>query len=501
MDHFIGIDIGTSSVKSLIMAEDGRIVGTAQVKYDVMRPLPGYAEQDIDVLWEAARDTLRQLARRYPDEIRSVTGIGYSGQMHGLVLVDRDGRPLRKAIIWEDQRSVREIDEIYAAVPRDEFCRVTMNTLSTGFLISSLLWVRNNEPELFERAASLIMIKDYIRMKMVGGLACDTSDASSAIIFDVAKRTWAWDLIDRLSLPRVIFPECREAYEIAGTVRDDVADELGLPRGVTAVYGGGDTLMHEVGTAMISEEAPWIVNIGTSCQVSCAVKTPRCDPLFRTNTFCHVHEDLWMLMSANLCGGAAMKWLSEMIFEGYTYEELNECAESVPAGSEGLLFLPYLNGGRSPDNDPKARAMYLGLTLSHGRRHMIRATMEGVIFSLKSSYSLLREITGKEPEYMIASGGGARGGVFLQMQADAFNKPIHTTVEAEQSCIGAAITAAVGMGRYDSYESACRELIRFKPDVVVPIPENVETYDRLFEVYKRLYPQNRELFERLSSLR
>lgn len=494
MDCFIGIDVGTSSVKSLVMQADGKILGVAQRKYDVLRPLLGYAEQDIDVLWQAAKETIQELSGRYPEVMRSVKAVGYSGQMHGLVMVDKAGKPLRNAIIWEDQRSVNQLPEIHQRIPAPEFNAITLSTLSTGYLISSLVWVRDQEPEIFDRMDKLMLPKDYVRYKMCGEIASDMSDASSAVIFDTANRTWAWSIIDRLSLPRSAFPECHESYEIAGCITAEAAAQTGLAEGTPVVYGGGDTLMHEVGTCMIDETRPWVANIGTSCQVTCAMNQPRFDPEFRTNTFCHVKEDLWMLMSANLCGGAAMKWMSEIILPGTSFEDMNQLAAQAPVGSDGMIFLPYLNGGRSPDNDPRAKGMFMGLTLKHTRAHLVRSTMEGVVYSLKNSYETLKSIMHSTPDRMIASGGGARGQLLLQMQADAFNKPIYTTVEAEQSCIGAALTAGVGVGAYASYGEACDRVIRFNDKVVEPIAENVQRYEEYFGIYKRLYQQNKGLF-------
>lgn len=494
MDCFIGIDVGTSSVKSIIMRADGKILGVAQEKYDVLRPLPGYAEQVIEELWQATCATLKALSGQYPEVMHAVKCVGYSGQMHGLVMLDRNNRPLRNAIIWEDQRSVQQIGEILNKVPGDEFNAITLNTLSTGYLISSLIWVRDQEPRIFERVHKLMLPKDYIRFKMCGEIGSDMSDASSAVIFDTANRNWAWSIIDRLSLPRDIFPECHEAYECAGRITAEAAALTGLVAGTPVVYGGGDTLMHEVGTCMIDETRPWVANIGTSCQVTCAMNQPKHDKAYRTNTFCHVKEDLWMLMSVNLSGGAAMKWLGDMVFQGLSFAEMNEMAATVSVGSDGLIFLPYLTGGRSPDNDPRARGMFMGLNLSHTKAHFVRSTMEGVVYSLKNSFETLESIVHKTPDRVIASGGGARGQLFLQMEADAFNRPIYTTVEAEQSCVGAAITAGVGVGYYASYGEACDAVVRFHDTVIEPIAENVRRYEEYFAIYKELYGRNREVF-------
>lgn len=497
MSNFIGIDVGTSSTKSMLMRADGTIVGSAQQKYDVLMPRVGYNEQDIDCLWDAVCSTLRELSQNYPAEIANVKGIGYSGQMHGLVMLDENGKPIRNCIIWSDQRSVREIDVIHAAIPPAEFNQVTLNQLSTGYMVSSLIWVKNNEPDHFSRMRSLMLPKDYIRLRMTGETGTDMTDASSSVLFDTAAREWAWDFIDRLGVPREVFPPCHESYEIAGALTNEAAAITGLPAGIPVVYGGGDTLMHEVGTSMIGEDRPWVANIGTSCQVSCAMNRPAYDSLFRINTFCHVKEDLWMLMSPNMCGGSAMKWVQKNVYSGenLSFEDLNQIAEKAAPGCDGLIFLPYLAGARSPDVDPMARGMYMGLTLSHSREHIVRSAMEGVVYSLRNSYETLKDITGKEPQYIIASGGGARGALLLQMEADILNKPVYTTVEAEQSCIGAALTAAVGVGYYKSFDEACDAAVRFNTHVVEPIAQNVAVYNEYFDIYRKLYLHNKPLFD------
>ena len=496
MSYFMGIDVGTSSVKSLIMDDAGGIVCASQRKYDVLKPFHNYAEQDVNALWQATKATIQELTGKYPEVTENLGGISFSGQMHGLVVVDRTGTPLRNLIVWSDQRSIAEISEIYRLVLPNVFNAITLNTLSTGYLISSLMWVRNHEPGIYEKTASILLPKDYIRFKMCGGFATDMSDASSGIIFDTAGREWAWTIIDALSLRRDIFPECHESYELAGQISASCAAETGLKPGIPVTYGGGDTLMHEVGTGMIRADRPWVANIGTSCQVTCAMNQPLCDEVYRTNTFCHVKEDLWMLMSANLAGGAAMKWMMRDVMELSSFEEMNALAERAPVGCGGLIFLPYLSGGRSPDNDPRAKAVLMGLNMSHKKAHLIRSTMEGVIYSLKQSMNILKNIVQREPEVMIASGGGARGELFLQMEADAFNKPMYTTVEAEQSCIGAAATAAVGVGYFRDYEEACARVVHFNEKATLPIREHVEIYNQYYELYVDMYGHMKDLFWR-----
>lgn len=498
MAYFMGIDVGTSSVKSLIMDENGTEIGSASKKYDVLNPRPGYAEQDPEEIWEAAKCTLLELSGRYPEVIKDLKGISYSGQMHGLVLVDKNGKPACNMIIWQDHRSVDQREKIYGLVPFEEFNRTTLNQLSPGYLIMSLMWVKEHAPEIYDRSALFLLPKDYIRYRMCGTLGTDMSDASATVIFDTANRRWPWQVIERLGLRKDLFPECHESREPAGEVTRECAQATGLREGTPILYGGGDTLMHEIGTGLIAEGRPWVSNIGTACQVTCVMERPVFDEQFRTNTFCCVKENLWMLMAVGMCGGSAMKWM-QGILKVNEFEQLNRMAEQVRPGSDGVIFLPYLSGTRCPQNDPLSKGIYLGLSLEHGRNHLVRSTMEGVVYSLRSDLELLKVLTGKDPDTMIASGGGARGKLFLQMQADIFQKALYTTESAEQACIGAAITAAIGAGYFKSFEEACERVVRFQDEVIEPIPENCRIYQEYYEVYREMYDHNKELFWRLPS--
>lgn len=496
MAYFMGIDVGTSSVKTLMIDGEGTEIGSASRKYDVLKPKMNYAEQNPEEIWEAVKGTLLELSGRYPKETAQLKGISYSGQMHGLVLVDRFGKPVCNMIIWQDHRSVDQRDKIYSAVPFEEFNRITLNQLSPGYLIMSLMWIREHAKEIYDRSALFLLPKDYIRYRMCGTLGTDMSDASASVIFDTAGKCWPWEIVERLGLRKELFPDCHASTETAGVITRECAGECGLPEGVPVLYGGGDTLMHEIGTGMIDEGRPWVSNIGTACQVTCVMRRPVYDEQFRTNTFCCVKEDLWMLMAVGMCGGAAMKWMQGILGVS-AFEELNRMAEQVRPGSDGVIFLPYLSGTRCPENDPLSKGIYFGLSLDHGREHLVRSTMEGVVYSLRSDLDLLEELTQKSPETMIASGGGARGRLFLQMQADIFKKPIYTTESAEQSCLGAAVTAAVGTGYFASFEEACEKTVRFRDEVVEPIQENCRRYEEYYQVYQELYGRNKELFWRM----
>lgn len=492
MAYFMGIDLGTSSVKALITDERGSALGFGQRGYDIRKPRMNYAEQDMERLWDCTVSAIRGALASCPDGAERIAGIGFSGQMHGLVPADRDGRPVRDAVIWADQRSGEEIEDIYRAIPREEYQSVTLNALSTGFLIPSLLWVKKREPENFKRIDKVLLPKDYIRSRMCGRFGTDATDASGTAVFDTKGRQWAWDFIRRLGLPAELFPECHEAYEIAGEVTAACAEQTGLKKGTPVVYGGGDTPMQALGNGMTGP-GYLVSNIGTASQISSVMGEAVHDKAYRTNTFCHVCGNTWMLSGANLSGGVALKWLMREILQMESYDAMTALAGQVPPGSDGLLFFPCLCGERTPYNDPGARGVYLGLTLGHTRGHLIRSAMEGIVFELKNSLSIFDEL-GVRYDRIIASGGGAGSRLFLELQADIFGREIYTNAGREQACMGAALTAAVGTGAFPDFARACESMVHYREEAAEPNMEHHKIYMERFEVYKRIYEQNRELF-------
>lgn len=492
MSYLMGIDLGTSSVKTIIMDIDGNIVGLGQEKYNVETPAIGYAEQDIDLLWEATARTIRQSIENSAVKPADIKSIGFSGQMHGLVLLDDKSRPIRPAIIWADQRSKQQIQDIYEIIGKDSFRRTTLNSLSTGFFICSLMWVRDNEPDSYRRICKAILPKDYIRYKLCGVLATDVTDASSTLAFNTSKRCWAFDIIEKSGLDTKIFPPFGETYQTAGETTAECQEKTGLCRSTQVVYGGGDSLMHSVGNGII-KTGLISVNIGTAGQLSSAVNSPVYDKKFRTNTFCHAREDLWIIFGGHLNGGIVLNWLRNNFFPSLSYSDFDNAVAEIPAGSEGILFLPYLSGERTPYQDPNAKGIFFGMTLMHNYKHWIRAVMEGVILSLRLSLEIFKELN-IPIEKVIASGGGANSKIWLQMQADIFNTEIYTVSRMEEACTGAAIVAGVGAGIYDSIDQACASIIKYKPEATVPVNENTKIYDEAFERIKLLYLNNKNLY-------
>lgn len=492
MSYFMGVDLGTSGVKALLMDGEGRIAGMARREYDMIKPRAAWAEQDMERLWDAARESVAELTGRCRELMKDLAGIGYSGQMHGLVAVDRAGKPVRNAVIWADQRSGEEIDALYGRIPEEAYRRVTLNALSTGFLLGSLLWMRKHEPGNYERIHRVMLPKDYIRFRMCGEMGTDSTDASGTGIFDTARRDWAWGLMDKLELSREIFVPCFEACEIVGKTTRRCREETGLPEGIPVACGGGDTLVQAVGNGIV-EPGTLISNIGTASQAACAAEAPLYDPLYRTNTFCHVRDGLWMVAGANLSGGVALKWLKKNILHMDSFEEMTEMAATSPAGSGGLLFLPCLNGERTPWHDPQARGVYCGLNLKHTRADLIRSAMEGIAFNQKYSLEILQGM-GLSFQGSVVSGGGAKSRLFREILADMLGMEVRRSLAEEQAAVGAAVTAAVGVGAYRDIFEACRRVARPDTEAVEPDTERRKLYEEQFVRFKALYPANREFF-------
>lgn len=492
MECFVGIDLGTSSVRAVAVDREGRTIADGQCEYDIMKPELNWAEQDMEQLWQSTVQAIREMLAKEPGVRDGILGIGYSGQMHGLVMVDANGQPIRNAIIWADQRTGKQIEKIYETVPREEFDPVFCNRLSAGFLLPSLMWVKENEPHNYEKIKKVMLPKDYIRYRMCGEFGTDASDASSTGMWDMKNRTWAYGLLEKLGVSTEFLVESHEAYEQAGVITESCAEQTGLKKGTFVAFGGGDSLMMELGNGMICS-GRMASTIGTACHLTCAMEAPLYDPKLRTNTWCHGSEKLWSIMGAHLSGGVALKWLKNNILEYGSFDEMTEIAATVPAGSERLMFLPYLNGERTPHNDPDAKAVYLGMTLRHNKAHLIRSTMEGIVYSMKESYAIFQSL-GIKADRIIAAGGGAKSALFRQIQADMYDCPIYTNQGKEQASIGAAMTAAVGSGYFKNYEEACESMVRLNAEVTEPNPENVKIYNEEFLRFKEIYFANKKLF-------
>lgn len=491
MQILLGIDLGTSGIKAMLLDADQGVVATETKKYDVMIPAANCAEQNPDTWWDAAMELLGRLRCHYREAFDQICGIGLSGQMHGLVMVDQSGKPLRPSIIWLDQRSCAEAGSISRMIPEEEKKSVLHNRIYPGFALPSLLWVKKNEPEQYRRIYRIMQPKDYIRFQLTGTMGTDMSDASATSMFHVGERRWAWELIERLGIRTDIFTECRESMDIAGLVTCECAKLTGLKPGIPVIYGCGDQIAQSVGNGIVSE-GDIVSNIGTGGQISTYSTKDIYDEELRTHTFCHALNQAYTVFGATLCSGLSLKWLSNEILDIKDFDQCNRLAAQVPAGSDGMIYLPYLSGERTPIMDAHAKGMFFGLKLEHDKRFFIRSVMEGIIFSLKDSLALLEDM-GIQSGTIIASGGGSVSEVLLQIQADIFEKEIRVCSVKEQACLGACILAGAGTGVFKDVESACSRFVTFNDMVYRPNPDTTEVYRKNYEVFHRLYQNTKEL--------
>lgn len=495
MGYLAGIDLGTSSVKTLIMTPEGKTLAVSHADYEVMTPKMGYAQQDPQIWWERTVKTVREALAASGIRPEELDGIGFSGQMHGLVALDKEKKPVMPAIIWMDQRSAEETAEIKELAA--EFLDTELlNQPGAGMMICSLFWLKKNAKEIYEKIRYVMLPKDYIRFRLTGNIGTEYSDACSTLAFSVKNRCWCRELIERLGLKEDIWPEAGESFQVAGSVCKEAAEETGLAECTKVVFGAGDAAAQLTGNG-VTEPGTIACNIGTASQIAAVVDAPLYDRQMRLQTWCHAAQGKWYVQGGTLNGGSTLGWLKKKILkDARPYSELDAEAALAPAGSEGLLFVPYLAGERTPYMDPYARGIYFGMGMKHEQCHIIRATMEGVIYNLKECIAILDEM-GIRRNRMISSGGAAKGNTWRQIQADILEMPVYTTSTEEEACQGAAILAAVGCGMYGDIEEACRAIVKLNDRPVEPIAGNVERYRIQQQIFRELYCKVKELYPRL----
>ena len=488
MSCFLGIDVGTSSLKAMAIDERGNIAGLASSPYSILCRRNGYAEQEPAIWWEALKKAVTLVTAQLKGTGKRIAAIGFSGQMHGTVLLDREYQVIRPAIIHCDARPGEEVEEIRAILGSD-IERILMNPIAPGIMLPTLLWLKKRETESLERAAYALLPKDYLRFRITGEIGTDYSDASATLAFDLRKGKWAEEILEKLKLPKEIFPPCKDSIQIAGSVTGEAARELGLEQGIPVVLGGGDQAMQSIGCGAVTEgEAT--VNIGSGGQVCVQTDRPEGNIALGLNTFQGYGWERWYVMGATTNSGSSLKWLNQLL--GQTdYEAMNREVEQIRPGCDGLVFLPYLSGERCPRMNADISGVFWGLSFLTDKARMTRAVMEGVAFAL---YSCLEacEKAGTRIASMTALGGGSRSGPWLQMQADIFNRELRTTCHQEQAVFGAAVAAAVGTGHFDDVPSACREMIRYKDTVIEPDPKIHRLYEEYYGIYKEIYEKGKE---------
>lgn len=493
MGFYAGIDLGTSSTKVLIMDQKGNALGVGNASYEVRIPMISRAEQDPEEWWTAVKTALAGAAAAAGIPASGIDAVSFSGQMHGVVALDREKQPVCPAIIHLDQRSgplLKEMREIAGSLMKEEL----LNQPGAGMMISTLYWMKKESPVLFDKVRFVLSPKDYIRFRLTGDIGTEVTDAAASLGFSVKNRSWCKELFQRLGIPEEIFPPVHESCEAIGTVTVKAAGETGLSPDTKVICGAGDSLAAMTGIGVIGP-GTMACNIGTASQLVVVADHPVFDPAFRVQTWCHTRPGCWAIQSGALNGGSTLSWLKKRILRTTVpFSVLDQEAGEVPAGSEGLLFLPYLSGERTPWNNPSAKGVYFGLGMNHTRAHLIRATMEGVLFNLRECLGIFDEIH-LERKSLLASGGAARGKTWKQIQADMLDMPVRTAIVEEEACQGAAILAMVGAGVFPDIPCACSQIIRLSDELVEPIPENVRRYEDKQALFHSLYGQAEELFK------
>ncbi len=499
MRYVLGIDLGTSGTKTVLFDESGKKMASSTVEYDLIQPENGWAEQAPGLWWDAAVKTINSVITESGVDSKDIKGLGISGQMHGLVMVDCDGKVLRNAILWCDGRTGEECKEITEIIGRERLIEISANPALTGFTAGKVLWVRKHEPELYEKCYKILLPKDYVRYKLTGLYGQEASDASGTNLYDVKNRCWSTEILEKLNISIDLMPECKESVDIAGTVTPEAAKATGLSTDTIVCFGAGDNASAAVGTAVVSEGNAF-TTIGTSGVIFAHSDKPQIDKGGRVHTFCSAVPGGYTVMSCTLSAGMSLKWFRDNLcsFEGENYREIDKKVEAVKIGADRLIFLPYLMGERSPILDEKSRGVFFGLSGIHTKYHLARAIMEGVIYSQRHCLDVIEEM-GIYPKQMYACGGGAKSDIWRQMMADMYNTEVTINETEEGPALGVAILALVATGIYADIPTACSALIRPKA-TQNPVADNTEKYKGFYNIYKSLYGSLKDSFSELSEL-
>ena len=507
MSCLIGLDIGTTGVKAIMINRDGKVLATDFQEYPLYFPRPGWAEQNPEDWWNATIKSIKNLmgkARVKPDSIK---GLSFSGQMHGLICLDKNYKVIRPAILWCDVRTTPQCKKITEIVGKEKLLKLVSNPALEGFTLPKLIWVRDNELQNYVKIKKILLPKDYIRFKMTGKIGIDISDAAGTLMLNVVKRKWSDELLKILKIDKGILPDVYESIDVAGEITDEVAKLTGLAIGTKIVFGGADNTCSAVGNGIIKVGLV-SSSIGSSGVVLAPAEKVKLEKEGRIHTFNHSVPNLWYFMGVMLSAGISYRWFRDTFGEiekeiekkrGIdAYNSLNKLAEKVPVGSEGLIFLPYLNGERTPHQDGYAKGVFFGITPRHTKGHFVRAILEGVVYGLRDSLEIIKEMSVPIKQIRL-TGGGAKSLLWRQIQADIFNHPVVTINVDEGPAFGAAIIAGVGVGVYKSFSEATDNIIKVS-NQIEPIKKNVKIYDEFYQIYKSLYPELKGSFCEVSKL-
>ncbi len=505
MSYFLGIDVSTTGAKALIIDEQGNVAASHTTEYPLSTPKPLWSEQNPRDWWNGTCESIQAALGKANLAGEAIRAVGFTGQMHGLVMLDRSDQVLRPAILWNDQRTGSQCAEITAKVGGlERLLALTGNQVLPGFTAPKIVWVRENEPDVYEKTKHILLPKDYARFCLTGEYATEVSDASGMSLLNVEKRAWSREMLSALEIPEAWLPACTESDQVSGRISESAARATGLKAGTPVVGGGGDQAAQAVGSGIVTAGVISVTS-GTSGVVFAHSDHYAAEPQGRLHAFCHAVPGKWHYMGVMLSAGGSFRWLRDSIgspekavatFTGDDpYDLLTREAAQAPVGSEGLLFLPYLTGERTPYPDPQARGAFVGLTVRHNKTHLVRSVLEGVSFGLRDSLELIKGL-GVPITQVRASGGGARSAVWRQIHADVFGTELVLVNVTEGAAYGAALLAGVGSGAYRSVEEAVNATVTVT-DRTTPSAANVKEYERLYPAYRNLYPALKETFHSL----
>ncbi|MBS6445086.1 MAG: xylulokinase [Ruminococcus sp.] len=507
MSYVIGVDLGTSGTKTVLFDEIGNVIASHTVEYPLYQEKNGWAEQDPLDWYNATITTIKTVLDKSNIDSAEIKGIGLSGQMHGLVMLDKDFNVLRKSIIWCDQRTGKECEEITEIVGAEKVIEITANPVLTGFTASKIRWVMKNEPDVFEKCRYILLPKDYVRLMLTGELATEVSDASGMQLLDVPNRKWSKTMLDALNISEDMLGKVYESPEVTGEITQKVADITGLKKGTIVVGGAGDNAAASVGTGVV-EDGKAFTTIGTSGVVYAHTSKVTIDPKGRVHTFCCAVPNCWHVMGVTQGAGLSLKWFRDNFCTSEKetaklmgvdeYYLMDKEAEKIPVGADRLLYLPYLMGERTPHLDPNARGMFFGLSAIHGKSHMLRAVLEGVAYSLRDCVEVFKEMNINVND-MMACGGGGTSPLWRQMLADLYACDVKTVASKEGPALGVGILALTGSGVYSSVQEACANIIK-TDKVQAPINDNIPKYEKYYQLYREIYPAIKEQCQKLASL-
>ncbi len=496
MPYFLGVDVSTTGVKALLADANGQVVGTANTEQPLYTPYPLWSEQNPTDWWNGAIQSIRQVLAETGVSGQQVAAVGLTGQMHGLTLLDETGQVLRPAILWNDQRTAAQCDEIRARIGRSRLIQITGNDALTGFTAPKILWVREHEPDIYAKVRHILLPKDFVRYHLTGGFAVDRADGAGTILFDIRTRDWSPEVLAALDIPLAWLPQTFEGSAVTGSLTAEAARLTGLKAGTPVVGGGGDQAAQAVGVGAV-EPGIIALTLGTSGVVFATTEGPFIEPEGRLHAFCHSVPNRWHLMGVMLSAAGSLRWFRDTFAPGQDYDTLLAPAAGISVGCEGLLFLPYLTGERTPHPDPLARGAFAGLTVRHTLPHFSRAVLEGVAFGLRDGFELIKSAGLSQIRQVRVSGGGARSPLWRQILADVFDSELVTVNTTEGAAYGAALLAGVGAGHWPTVDAACQTGVQITGSTQ-PTAAGVGAYASVYAKYRELYPALKDLSHQLS---